>query len=394
MDILLGKLGKSILFDKNKWGLIGGDDAPYKLFVHLAKNYPKHNFYMLGRSDLTRARVKENLPSNLIDLWDDYSSKTKLYPHEWIMEKTKNMKFDVGIIFAGPLGSVNIPGVNVLLKDPSTKSKVLQMFEKYAAPIIHYLNVKKPPFFIINEDPRYAPMMCRDLIHEESFHLTQYNGMLKQKKIVSYEDPGNVVLKMTEFRYSGVETIHMIDEEKVDWRNINKPKRMMLILNEGGKGGVGGRGPTVEEWILKHDPSVRVYGKWQEQWLEKYPGNFLPTKMSDLKSDMYETRYTFIIPVQKGWVTAKYWNSIEYGMIPFFHPSYDTQHNLRVPDILRPKTPAEMWATIEMLDNDPIKTKKLKQYLWLQLKDEYFSGKFIRDLISNSIKEITGKGLE
>ena len=52
-----------------------------------------------------------------------------------------------------------------------------------------------------------------------------------------------------------------------------------------------------------------------------------------------------------------------------------------------------MWDTIEQLDNDPDKMKKLKQYLWLQLKDEYYDGSFIRKLMSDSIKEVIGEGL-
>lgn len=393
MDILIGKLGRSIYFDKSKWGLIGGDDAPYKLYVHLAKHYPEHNFYMLGRSDLQRAKKKEKLPSNLIDLWESFPINYKGYSHEWIIDSTKNLKADIGIFFAGPVGSTNIPEVNVLRSDHTKTAKVLLMFERYSAPILHYLNVKKTPHFIINEDPRYAPMLCRDLIQDEAFQLSQYNGVLKQKKIKSYDEPHIVLPKMTEFRYSGVETIHMIDEKKIDWRKFDKHNRMMLVLNEGGRGGHGGRGPIVEEWILSHDPSVKIYGKWKDEWMEKYPGNFLPTKMSDLVDDMNSTRYTFIIPAQKHWVTAKYWNSIEYGMIPFFHPTYDTQHNLKVPDLLRPKSPQEMWDTIEQLDNDPDKMKKLKQYLWLQLKDEYYDGSFIRKLMSDSIKEVIGEGL-
>lgn len=391
MNIAIGKFGRSLAFDKDKWGLTGGDDAPIKLYVHLANNYPQHNFYLLGRSDISRLSDKSWIPSNIIDMWGSYSGKET--PYKWIIENSKDIKIDVGIFFAGPVGSVNIPDVNVLRNDPKKEAKVLLMFKNYSAPIFHYLNVKNTPHFIINEDPRYAPMLCRDLINDEAFQLSQFKGILKQKKIKSYDEPNIVLPKMTEFRYSRVETIHMIGENKVDWRNIDKTNRMMLVLNEGGRGGHGGRGPTVEEWILNHDSSVKVYGKWKPEWQDKYPGNFIPTKMSDLTDDMFKTRYTLIIPVQKNWVTAKYWNSIEYGMIPFFHPTYDTQHNLKVPDILRPKNPQDMWRTIEELDNDPEKFKKLQQYLWLQLKDEYYDGSFIRNLMSESVKEVIGESL-
>ena len=56
MNIMIGKYGKSCLFNEKSWGIIGGDEAPSTFFIKLAQAYPQHKFYMVGRSDLKQFR--------------------------------------------------------------------------------------------------------------------------------------------------------------------------------------------------------------------------------------------------------------------------------------------------------------------------------------------------
>ena len=66
MNILIGKFGRSIFFDKKSWSIYAGDDEAPILYTELAKRYPQHTFYLIGKSDiykikrrLKKAEVKE-----------------------------------------------------------------------------------------------------------------------------------------------------------------------------------------------------------------------------------------------------------------------------------------------------------------------------------------------
>ena len=41
MNIAIGKFGRSIYFDKSRWGIIGGDETPPIFYTKLAKTYPQ-----------------------------------------------------------------------------------------------------------------------------------------------------------------------------------------------------------------------------------------------------------------------------------------------------------------------------------------------------------------
>ena len=386
---LIGKFGKSILFNKSRWGLIGGDAAPYLLFLFLAKRYPECDFYLLGKSDFSKLKDRSEMPENIFDLWKDFNPKDKIPYSDWPLKviQENNLKFDFGLFFCGPVGYTNIKGKNVLLKDPTQKAKVLEMFEKYSGPMMHALNELQIPYFTICEDPKYAPMQCRDLFNVEKFSLAQYDKNYTSNRIKSYEENSTLEKRESHYRYAGVETIFLLGEEKIDFRTINKDIKMSLILNEG-MGKAKGRGEIVEEWILSKDPNVPIYGKWHAEWMEKYPGNFQPVKLKDMEDEVWRTRYTFIIPIMKHWVTSKFWKMIHYGVIPFFHPYYDTQKHLDVPEFLRPKTPEEMWERIAYLEKYPAAREKLLEKFWHMLEDEYYSGHFLGEVFDKAIQEI------
>lgn len=75
MNIGIGKIGKSVLFKRNKWGLIGGDESPAILFSALANMNKEHNFILIGRSDFNSLTKEEeayvNKNKNLFDYIGD-----------------------------------------------------------------------------------------------------------------------------------------------------------------------------------------------------------------------------------------------------------------------------------------------------------------------------------
>jgi hypothetical protein len=396
--ILLGKFGKSILF-KGSNSMIGGDKQPVLLFTHLAKQFPDIDFYMLGRSDLKRVRPPKkstslldtfgiedtsDIPENIINMWDDFKS-SEHDPVWFTVEKYKDVKFDGGIFFSGPCGSSNVPGVNVKVEDGVTKTKVIDQAKKYVGPMVNFLNHHQYLNHVwICEDPKYAYLKARDLVNSPLYVLSQYNETFQRTQIESIENPGNIIKVPEEHRYSGVENIFMMGEEKVDITTLEKDMLMTLILNEG-----KGRGPDVEKWVLNFPQAkdVKISGQWSEEWVEKYPNNFIAVPLKDMEDIMFRTKYTYINPIMKDWVTSKFIKMLHYGIIPFMSPTYDTQKNLKVPEFLRCKTPEEMWKKIDALEANPTKYKELLNIMSGLLKEEYYNGEFFTNMFTEVFKD-------
>ena len=54
MNIAIGKFGRSISFNENNWGAIGGDNEPPSLFLKLAELNPNNTYYLIGKSNFRR----------------------------------------------------------------------------------------------------------------------------------------------------------------------------------------------------------------------------------------------------------------------------------------------------------------------------------------------------
>ena len=55
-----------------------------------------------------------------------------------------------------------------------------------------------------------------------------------------------------------------------------------------------------------------IYGQWPEDQLldKEHARKFNPTPMSELTNQMYNTKYSFMIAIQKGWPSSKYWKHL------------------------------------------------------------------------------------
>lgn len=417
MNILIGKYGKSCLFDEKTWGIIGGDEAPSTLFINLANKYPQHTFYMVGRSDLYKFKNKSKLnkflktedskleiPKNLIDVWSfmpsdviDFKSrvpedKTKTYRHEWVADwfHNNNVKLDLGLVFSGPNGATTIPYKIIGIRNPNEFTTPIEMVGTYSAPLVNTLNKTGVPHILLCEDPRYIPITNRDTYNVEKGVLSQLNENVKTLRIQSYEqqDRKEHTLKYT---YSKIETIFLMREKKVDFRNIEKTNKIALALNGGWKV----RETAVEEWVLKKIPDCKIYGHWEDSWYEKYPNNFENVAIRDMEPLMWNTKYTLIPPTNKSnFVTQKFWKMLYYGIVPFFHSKYDTDKLLPIPDFLRCKSPADFHTKIEYLENNPKNYKLLLNEMYKILDDGYFDGSIVINEINKGLREFIGFDLD
>ena len=77
-----------------------------------------------------------------------------------------------------------------------------------------------------------------------------------------------------------------------------------------------------------------------------------------------------------------------YGIIPFLHPTYDEQNNLKCPDILRIKDSQDLFDKIELLENNKEFYNNLREELNNMLKDEYYDGTYLNDRIMNEVHSL------
>jgi hypothetical protein len=402
MNILIGKIGRSIFWNPKEWDYYSGDEEAPLLFRMLATRHPEHTFYMISRN---YADIPGRMPPNVIDLfdgcpierWANASQHRDSTAHFWLMDqiKSKNLKFDVGIFYLGPSSCISVPGVGSKTIG-GDEARSLQILQNYGAPIIHTLNETQTPYFLLCGDPRYIPWRARDVFNDESVILSQINcDVMIPKRANAYADQVFHPHRL-KYRYGAIETVFMLNEKRVDFRNIDKDIEFTIFLN--GKGSFSAdREKFLEEWVLSGHDNTKIYGAWNYDFTEKWPDRIEDIGLRYLTDKAFRTRYTMIPPFTKSrsnFVTQKFWKMIYYGIIPFFHPMYDTSHIFEVPTILRPKSAQEMWTTIEHLNSNPEERYKVLEYLWNLLDPGYFNGDHLHDVMNKTIGNIIGTDLD
>lgn len=425
MNIAIGKLGRAMFFDKANWSIYAGDDSPLIFYFTLAKKYPQHTFYILGRSDFTKFKQKNSqvgfgkfnknkvdIPSNIIDLLEDarkfagpeecrLSNDTHLKGHEpWrILEnyiKHIDLKLDLGLIMQGPDTSTSIGGEGVLCASKPTEAIPLAMGANYCGPIIHVINSQGFPWYSINEDPRYVPPKHHDIINDEQFIFSQIEGKYKTKRIVDYTS-GKWREYWATFKYAGLERMFLADKKKIDFSNPDhievdnnvyaKNNKFILTLNDGTD-----RLEYLEKWVLDIHPNIKVYGKWSNAAKKKHPNTFIEKGIVQMEPEMWQSMFTYIPAFtkrRKNFVTQKPWKMVYYGIIPFYDKnSYDTDNYFKeFPDYVKVETPQEMWEKIDYLYEHRDEYQKLLKQFYDMLEDKYFTGQFICDTFGPVIEK-------
>ena len=403
------KLGKAIKFNENSWGAIGGDCEPKQLINSIAKRNPNIEYWILSPNDLGRVRAKEK-PAVQSLFGDPVIAELAAEPniHEFHskMENRKSadetVKFikelDLDFIFfyTGPSSTVNIPNY-INKKDGNGQVKSLDFFKYYAAPIIQAMNEleKKVPIVGLLVDNRYV-LACKDwgINNRPTYYLAQ-NNFTKEEQYF-YQPPLRDVKTITStYEYSGIETVFLLDKKRYDTDELFEMKKtdsFMMLQNQGkGTGGMD-RWDPVRDYIVENGIKTDVYGKWDDELKEKYPDWFKGEKrIESMTDELLNTKYTFCVPIKEGMVTSKYAEMLHYGIIPFLHPSYDTEFNV-FPDghFIRCKTPADLKKKVEFLNANPDHYKKLFYNLQEKyLKDSYYSGEHVDNKIWEAYDKIT-----
>jgi hypothetical protein len=421
IKVAIFPIGSALKFSKDKIKRNDGSNEYFKLIYGLARNASISEIWVVQRSDWKKLTSDEKIeidPRGVIrDIYTEFNvtvppgrrhgddgvlqsytlEEQDRYKILW--ERVKDIEQpDFGIGFASQgLTMVNIPGIIPGIKDPTKMASVLDMTAIYSAPVIHWLNMSKIPWFMIMNDPRYIKekQKWRDMVNAPLAGIAQYNMEIDLVHFNKYPEPstGKEVTEKFYLKYSGIEKLNLIGETVVPPDTADRDSKFFIVAMQScwGNSEIDYRHEILKKWILNRAGSqeYHIYGKWDERFTRSYTqfkGYYSPQEV-DAISKKY--RYTLVIPIRPHWVTSKYVEMLRVGVLPFFHPDYDTQYLLVPRDhYIRVKTPQEMFEKIEELEANPekrIKIVKELQFKFLQgVRKGTFLAKTINPFLENA----------
>lgn len=385
INVVFGKFGKSMLFKKSKWGMIGGDHEAPALVIALAQMNPNINFYLLGRSDWSRidpnVTKAMNPNGNIIDIWEKYTENRKEFPDPsfWPLHyfKKHNIKIDFGYILSGLNGNTNTHGTTQKI-DGTGIATALYMLNTYSGPIVRLLNEYRFPWVEVGEDPRYFPAAGRDLIHRPNYIVITKDKpkTMKVKIMEEYLSHNNIIMEMPTLKSSYPEYF-LMNEENVKLKEPGDRKNTLSVYSNGSQSSGGKpKFPAIKEYVLDLVPDSIMYGKWSKNTPEigPYLDRIKPIPMIDLIDQMYDTKYAFMIPIQDSWPTCKYYKHLLFGIIPFFHPRANADNSTPAPDFTKLESSKDFKQKIDFLNKNPKEYLKLWEESQSYLRDDAFTG--------------------
>jgi hypothetical protein len=382
--IAIGKIGKSIKLSNDKGHpAIGGGIETTNTLLTLIKNNPDMDFWVVGPCQ----EVPNDLPNLFqINLKCKEIGDSVREMDKWL-EANPDIKFDCGVIFSGSVSN-NFNCHPKSLNAKGELKKTFYVYSRYAGVYLNFLNQTNIPWLMLYTDPRTMnKWTIRDMCNKPHTIMSQYS---EKQTLYSYaKDPSNyteVVAKDYDIKYSGIETAVLIGQEnrRGKFDKNTKSIEMTILCHEGAPS----RYNQLNEYILESMPDVSIYGKWDHSETildDRFKGAI---KFNELANVLRSTKYTFLIPILDGWCTAKFWEMIHLGVIPFLHPTYDTQMNIKCPDFLRVNSPQELYEKIEMLNEDEDLYDEITSQLNDMLTPELYSGKMVNNMIVNWIKTV------
>ena len=401
MNIVVGKLGKKFYVKKDKWTMHSGDHEVIATLVVIAYYNKDVSFYVLGKSDisdLSEKEYKEYFPNeNVIDIWKDFDSKKykpedmQNFPIDWFTEN--NIKIDFGFLHVGPISSVNVANKTYKVTDPKNIAITTTMANRYAGPVIHFLNESGIPYIGLGEDPRYFPLPARDLFNRP----IEYLSSIVSEKEVTFNKgyfTNDKQTKKEKIINIGYDRFSLVLEDRnrlFDFKNYEKKYMIDIYTNQGNVSLAQKKLDIFEEYIFKYFPDAKIFGHWDKECAGKYFNKVENTPMSKMNKRLYETKYTLVTSYHnKTGTTAKIWKMIWFGIIPFCHPNYDKGLNQPIHPFLRVKNGKDFFEKVTKLENDPDFKEEIINYHIDVLNESYFNGEFINNVFQDTIKKNLG----
>jgi hypothetical protein len=397
------KIGRTIHFDPNKWGFVGGDDEPPLALLTLARRNPQHQFIIVGLNSGWEKQAAM-YPPNVINPWtemhDVRSALARSNTSDDVFKAFVNSKLhryffdlDALIVWAGQSGTSNtaIPKVGSTWEsgDLVTPLQSQLRHSAYATLGINAFRERDPLKYEeiwLNPDPRNVPKM-RDLKWPQRYPiLTQFN-FTETRKFERYTDmrspqtcgfdaewEGDHLWRASQsHKYSRLEICGILPEH-IGYGHQSEPygdrRRFGLFINEARTYVTNARRPIIKEWVLPLEPDF-IHGKWDKGHEADLGREITPAPWSDYYPLLRSVRSTFTTPSSgSGWATTKPWQAFATRTVCFFHPQYDTQDNILgdlptgTRNFLRVKTPDDLRERVDKVNED--------HDLWEYLTDKQY----------------------
>jgi len=358
-NILIGKFGKHISFDSNKWGMVGGDSESAILISCMAQCYPDVNFYIASRNDFqkidshTRNAINKN--SNLFNIWEKYDSQ--IDNQSWINHyiNSNDIKLDFGLFYGGPSSGSTIPNSMYLITEPDKTATPMSSSKRSVGIITKFLNDTGLPYVEIGEDPRYLPVQAKDLfIRSKKVLCVKDNITFSIKHIKEYLSR-EIIETTIPCSDIGHSYMFLMNEDKDDL--LKEPGNRKTKINvamhcTASQDGSVNKWNLVKNFILDPFPETFIYGKWDEKIIAgEHQNQFKETPMTDLHDVMYDTKYTLAIGGSKTWGTqSKFWKMLIFGIIPFLDP--DNENIFGAPEFIQTKDARDFIEKVNFLENN------------------------------------------
>jgi hypothetical protein len=417
VSIAFFAVGSAIKFNKKNLLRSDGTSEYYALIKLLLKNSNVNRVLLLSKSDWGRISKEEKLkldPQGKI--YDPFTELPQLskrqkpsniderrqyYINFYKILEENGIHADFGLGFTSQGWSTTaLPGFLNTLKPPYTPVQCLDMTLYYASEIVYYLNMTNMKWWMLATDPRYVKpsMRYRDITNlpqkvlgQQDFDISWF-GVKELKRDASIEND-DYTMREIKSCYSGIEKMNLIDGGIIDPATIDKPHKFTIVSMQlsAPTAKEDLRFTILKEYILDRDPEgkARIFGKWSDSFKENYTQfkGYIATE--DLDKTFSETRYTLVLPTAAGWVTSKYAEMLQLGVLPFLHPDYDCQYHIVPSDHpMRVKDADDFYKKMEYFDANPDKRIKFIKVLQEQLISDAFSGKFMIDLVNKSLAEV------
>ena len=400
LNVAFAKAGKAIVFDPGKWDMYGGAHETTQLISTFAQMNPNINVWILGKSDWGKLKpeIKEkiNVHNNIFDMWEGYAPGN-IQLQDWPLHfaKSKSLTIDFSFIIVGPTALCSTR--NKILKINSDDYAIpMAMMERYMGPLTIFFNETKTPYVEITEDSRYITMVSRDLYHRSRKVLstsTVPEG-ITVKHITGYHELSKDLIETTIPVLNGsTSRMFLMAEPNNKLKEPGVRTNLISVYSNGT--GMGGpeKFPPIREYVLDLFPDSIMYGYWPTETetpeIQNYRGRIVPTAMSDLTDQMYNTKYAFMMPIKTGgWTSAKFYKHLLSGMIPFCHKYAFNSYYDGIPDYLCLESPEDFKEKIEFLEANPDEYLKLWNQCQAMLKDEYFSGEFFNNMLLSELGEV------
>jgi len=401
-NILIGKFGKVISFNSEKWGMVGGDSESAILISCMAQSYPDVNFYIASRNDFnkidshTRNAINKN--NNLFNIWEGYDSQ--IDNQSWLRYyfKMNKINLDFGLFYGGPSSGCTIPNSMYLITEPDKTATPMSSSKRSVGIITKYLNDTGLPYVEIGEDPRYLPIQAKDLFNRSRRILCAKNDITFSVKHIKEYLSREIIETTIPCSDIGHSYMFLMNEDKNDL--LNEPGERNTKINvamhcTASQDGSVDKWDLVKDFILDPFPETFIYGKWDEKIIEgKHQNQFKEIPMTDLHSVMYDTKYTLVIGGSKTWGTqSKFWKMLIFGILPFFDP--DNENIFDAPEFLEIKDANDFIEKIKFLESNPDEYLKLwKQCQALLHRDGLWDGTVFFSNLEKEIEDVFDIRLE